>query len=137
MVCGGARFIGTSGNSLFPLKKRYSPFIFQKEILDKRFANRVNTELTKKRDRSRFFTVVSPAVGGEVAGSSVVAAGAGCWGGKGFRCCPFPTQFSEGAGRIVAQAGRCNSGHDLPCSDQVTAVRPFSRDGLAATSDRR
>jgi hypothetical protein len=47
-VCGGVALIGTSGNALFPLKKRYSPSIFQKEMLDKRFTNRVNTELTKK-----------------------------------------------------------------------------------------
>jgi hypothetical protein len=53
-VCGGVVLIGTSANTLFPLKKRYSPSIFQKEMLDKRFRNRVKTTLTKKRDRSRF-----------------------------------------------------------------------------------
>jgi hypothetical protein len=47
MVCGGVVLIGTSGNAFFPLKKRYSPSIFQKEMLDKRFTNRVNTTLTK------------------------------------------------------------------------------------------
>jgi hypothetical protein len=47
MVCGGVALIGTSGNALSPLKKRYSPSIFQKEMLDKGFTNRVNTTLTK------------------------------------------------------------------------------------------
>ena len=55
MVCEWAALIGTSGNARFPLKKRYSPSIFQKEMLDKRFTNRVNITLTKKRDRSRFY----------------------------------------------------------------------------------
>jgi hypothetical protein len=55
MACGWAVLIGTLGNALFPLKKRYSPSIFQKEMLDKRFTNRVNITLTKKRDRSRFY----------------------------------------------------------------------------------
>ena len=54
IACGGVVLIETSGDALFPLKKRYSPSIFQKEILDKRFTNRVYTTLTKKRDRSRF-----------------------------------------------------------------------------------
>jgi hypothetical protein len=55
MVCEWVVLIGTIGNALFPLKKRYSASIFQKEMLDKRFTNRVNTTLRKKRDRSRFY----------------------------------------------------------------------------------
>jgi hypothetical protein len=54
IACGWVVLIETSGNALFPLKKRYSLSIFQKEMLDKRFTNRVYTTLTKKRDRSRF-----------------------------------------------------------------------------------
>jgi hypothetical protein len=47
MACGGLGLAGTPGSALFPLKKRYSPSIFQKEMLDKGFINRVNTTLTK------------------------------------------------------------------------------------------
>ncbi len=112
MVCGAVALIGASGNALFPLKKRYSPSIFQKEMLDKRFTNRVNTTLTKNVT-VHGFTVASLTVGGDVTGSSVRwqrARGAGVV--KAFRSCLFPTQFSEGAGRFVAHAGRCNPGHD-------------------------
>ncbi len=48
MAWAGGGIAETWGNGLFPLKKRYSPFIFQKERLDKTFANGVNTKLTKK-----------------------------------------------------------------------------------------
>ena len=47
----------TPRNGLFPLKKRYSPFIFQKEMLDKAFANGVNTRLTEKNVTVHGFTV--------------------------------------------------------------------------------
>jgi hypothetical protein len=59
-------------------------------MLDKHFTNRVNTKLTKKRDRSRF-TVGSPVVGGD-AGSSVDGNGCGVLGGKGFSL-PFPNSI--------------------------------------------
>jgi hypothetical protein len=111
VVCEVVVLIATSGNALFPLKKRYSPSIFQKEMLDKRFTNRVNTTLTKNVT-VHGFTVGQP-VGGDVTGLSVRwqrARGAGVV--KAFRSCLFPTQFSEGAGRFVAHAGRCNPGHD-------------------------
>jgi hypothetical protein len=104
--------IGTSGSTLFPLKKRYSPSIFQKEMLDKRFTSRVNTTLTKNVT-VHGFNVASLTVGGDLTGSSVRwqrAQGAGVV--KALRSCLFPTQFSEGAGRFVAHAGRCNPGHD-------------------------
>ena len=81
MVCGGVVLLGTSGSAFFPLKKRYSPSIFQKEMLDKRFTNRVNTTLTKNVT-VHGFAVASFTVGGDVTGSGPVAAVAGCWGGR-------------------------------------------------------
>jgi len=83
---------GTSGSAFFPLKKRYSPSIFQKEMLDKRFTNRVNTTLTKNVT-VHGFAVASFTVGGDVTGSGPVAAVAGCWGGEGFSLLAFPNSI--------------------------------------------
>jgi len=84
------------------------------------------------------FAVASLTVGGDVTGSGPVAAVAGCWGGEGFSLLAFPNSIFWrcwsfcGASRAVQPWPRFYQG-----SDQVTAIRPFSRDGLAAALDRR
>jgi hypothetical protein len=93
MIYGEVGVDETPRDGRFPLKKRYSPFIFQKEMLDKRFTKGVNTKLTKKRDRSRFCRGQFGGSVVNVTGSSIDGSGRGCWGGKGFSLLPFPNSI--------------------------------------------